>query len=122
MYGSPKTQLHIFFFILVPAPPQNVTGTIASSTVIMFSWNPPPAPDQNGVIIFYSLNITLLATGEVLQYTSPTTSITISGLKPFSTYSYIIAASTSVGLGPVSPVFNITTPEDGEHTNITIKL
>ena len=102
--------------ISVPSSaPQSFTGSSPSPTSVVFTWSPPPAGDQNGVIISYQLNVTLLAAGVVYQYVSTTTSITISGLQPFTTYSCVVAAETAVGLGPFTTVFSITTPEDGEY-------
>lgn len=34
-------------------------------------------------------------------------------LRPFTTYYYIIAASTAIGRGPFSTVFTLLMPEDG---------
>ena len=49
----------------------------------------------------------------MFQLTSTTTSLTVSTLQPFTTYFCIIAASTSVGMGPFSTVVTLQTPEDG---------
>ena len=106
--------LLLFFNLSVPiSPPGNFSNITLSPTNVTFSWNPLPPPDRNGIIISYVLNITLLATGQVFQYTSTSTSITITGLQPFSSYSCLIAAATAVGLGPFTTVLSLTTPEDG---------
>ena len=68
---------------------------------------------QNGIIIFYTINVTVADSGEMFQLTSTTTSLTVSTLQPFTTYFCIIAASTSVGMGPFSTVVTFQTPEDG---------
>ena len=53
-------------------------------------------------------------TGEEFQLTSRNTSITVTTLRPYTTYQCIIAASTSVGIGPFSTIVTILTPEDGK--------
>ena len=99
---------------LVPGgPPTNFSGTATSSTSAYLIWNPPSYEEQNGVIIGYVIDVTLLETGEQFQLNSSTTSLELTNLRPYRTYWCIIAAATSVGLGP----FNITiveTLEDGK--------
>ena len=68
---------------------------------------------QNGIIILYTINVTVADSGEMFQLTSTTTSLTVSTLQPFTTYFCIIAASTSVGMGSFSTVITLQTPEDG---------
>lgn len=94
------------------SPPQDVRLTPVSSTSIRLSWSPPPTSDQNGVITEYRITITEVVTGRVIRLTSTTTSITALNLHPFYAYQCIVSAFT-IGLGPYSQVFNITTPEDG---------
>ena len=68
------------------------------------SWNPPPADSQNGIIISYHLNLTTLATGSVSLYTSYDTTIQVNGLVPYTTYTCLIAAETSIGRGPYTTI------------------
>ena len=42
-----------------------------------------------------------------------TTTVTVTGLHPFYTYSSSVAAET-IGLGPFSTMFAVQMPEDGE--------
>ena len=84
-----------------------------SSRSALLTWDPPNAADQNGIILEYTVNVSAVETGEEFQLTSTTTSITVTTLRPYTTYLCIIAASTTVGIGPFSTVFTIVTPEDG---------
>ena len=59
-------------------------------------------------------------TGEEFQLTSTTTSYNVTNLRPYTTYQCIIAASTSVGIGPFSTIVTILTPEDGKAANYDI--
>ena len=93
--------------------PQNFTAVATSSRSAIVTWDAPPMAQQNGIIILYTINVTVADSGEMFQLTSTTTSLTVSTLQSFTTYFCIIAASTSVGMGPFSTVFTLQTPEDG---------
>ena len=104
----------VFLFSIVPTSyPQNFVAVASSSRSATVTWDPPPIPQQNGIIILYTINVTVADSGEMFQLTSTTTSLTVSTLQPFTTYFCIIAASTSVGMGPFSTVVTFQTPEDG---------
>ena len=92
----------------------------SSSRSAVLTWDPPNDEDQNGVIVEYTINVTAVETGEEFQFTSNITMLTVTTLRPFTTYLCTIAASTSVGLGPFSTVFTLRTPEDGEGSLIMI--
>ena len=104
--------------LLVPSgSPLNFGASVVASRSATITWNPPQADLQNGIIIRYLINVTVVETGQFFQLTSSTTSLTISTLVPFRNYICIIAAVTSVGVGPFSARFTLTTPQDGEcHT------
>ena len=88
-------------------PPKNESVTLITSTSAVISWNPPLKP--NGVIIQYRLqcgpNVGHIVSGSQ-------TTITLSGLLPYTNYSCNITAHTSAGRGPAATV-NITTAQDG---------
>ena len=56
----------------------------------------------------------ILETGVNFNYTTSDKFLDVTGLSPFTTYSCIVAAETSIGLGPFTSAFSITTPEDGK--------
>ena len=101
-------------FTVPSESPENFNGTIVSSYSISFYWNPPPKNHQNGVIISYQLRVMILETGVNFNYTTSDVFIEVTGLTPFTTYSCIVAAETSIGLGPFTQEYLITTPEDGK--------
>ena len=106
----------VFPFSTVPTSyPQNFVAVASSSRSATITWDPPPMAQQNGIIILYTINVTVADSGEMFQLTSATTSLTVSTLQPFTTYFCIIAASTSVGMGPFSTVVTLQTPEDGTY-------
>ena len=56
----------------------------------------------------------ILETGVNSNYTTSDEFLDVTGLTPFTTYSCIVAAETSIGLGPFTQEYAITTPEDGK--------
>lgn len=95
------------------APPENFNAQPTSSRSATATWAPPPDDEINGVIVRYLINVTVVSTGRQFQLTSTTTTLTISTLTPYSTFICIIAAVTSVGIGPFSTQFTLITPQDG---------
>ena len=86
-----------------------------NSRSVALSWNPPPPEDQNGILRFYTVNITELETGRIIQHTTPTTSLQVPLLHPYYTYQWKVSAYT-VGEGPYTNISTVTTPEDGQFT------
>ena len=104
----------IFFILTVPSgPPLMITARAQSSQSIIITWEPPSPEERNGLIVGYTINITGLDTGERYQQLSASNNLTIESLSPFSTYICVIAARTSVGIGPFSTVVTVQTLEDG---------
>ena len=105
----------LFYSLVVPsAPATNPAGTVTSSTSIFLEWDPPDVSDQNGVIIGYVVNVTVIATGEMFQLTTTSTNLPLDSLQPFTTYVCRIAARTVVGIGPYSIAVVATTEQAGE--------
>ena len=77
-------------------------------------WQAPNQEDQNGVITGYSINITLVRTGQTILLTSNTDSLFLDDLQPFTTYTFRVAAVTSVGVGPYSIATSFMTEETGK--------
>ena len=96
------------------APPQNVQSLATSSTTATISWLPPPDEHQNGRIVYYMLIITDLGFGtNDVVLNSTAMSSTATNLQEFNNYSCIVAAATTVGLGPYSLPIMFTTLQDG---------
>ena len=92
--------------------PVSLQGSAVNSTTIQLQWEPPPLVDQNGVIRSYTVNISVAETGSSFQQTSETTTLNISNLHPFYTYTLTVAAVT-IGPGPYRLVLTVQMPEDG---------
>ena len=95
--------------------PQNFMGTADTSRSAVLVWNPPPAEEQNGIIVNYVINVTEADRGVTFQLFSRNTSVSVNSLLPFTSYNFLIAASTSVGVGPFSRLLTLQTPEDGNY-------
>ena len=94
--------------------PVSISSSDVTSTSAVISWDPPPYEDQNGVIISYTISVSVQETGESFIYTTSDTTYSFTALKPYRTYDITIAASTSVGTGPYSDIFMLTTAESSK--------
>ena len=82
-----------------------------SSTSIILTWDPPPIHERNGIIITYTIN--QVVAGNISTLNTTALMITINNLRPFTSYSFDVAALTSVGRGPSTAAITETTLEDG---------
>ena len=94
--------------------PQNVSASPTSPFEAYLSWSPPLEEERNGVIDNYVINITEDDTGDKFQVSTSTTTITLDeNLRPYYVYTCVIAAETSVGVGPYSSNVSFRTHEYG---------
>ena len=110
-----------FLFITEPnAPPGNVRKLSTNSTSIVVQWDQVPAPDQNSVILSYTVTYKALPDGseQTHHVTAPTTLATLTGLNEYTNYSITVFASTIKGGGNVSQPLIIFTDQDGKYTLI----
>ena len=103
----------LFFKKTVPSgEPQNITVSPTSPFMAELFWSPPLLEEQNGVIINYVITVTDTETGDEFQLSTSSNMLTIANnLMPYTTYTCVIAAETSVGLGPFSQNISFTTLE-----------
>ena len=104
--------------------PRNLTAMAVSSTSISVTWKPLAPEDQNGIITGYVLNVISLKSRETVDVSvqNSTLQTSVDGLTPYTTYIISIAATTSVGQGPFSPVTTVNTPEDGEGLIVLVTI
>ncbi len=95
-------------------PPQEPSSNALESRVIKCSWIPPPYEHQNGDILGYRVNLTEVATGKTVTYSSVSTSLVIESLHPDYAYEWRVAAVT-IGVGPFTITNTIRTNEDGKN-------
>ena len=91
----------------------NFQATPESPTSATLTWDPPLPENQNGPITGYFINITTVESGYTFVTSSTSTSASLDTLRPFTTYICVIAAQTSVGIGPYSQPITVMTPEAG---------
>ena len=85
----------------VPSGPPQSFRLVAMSHNITLSWSPPLPSQRNGVIISYL--ITCSSGGSIINSTrTSSTSLTITGLEPFTNYTCSVRATTVVGDGPAA--------------------
>ena len=95
-------------------PPQNIIALVVEATSLTLSWEPPVASEQNGIITSYDIEMTT-ETGEIFDFSTSSTTYTISNLEPYKIYQFVIAALTMSGQGPFSSDIAIRTGEAGKY-------
>ncbi|XP_048358782.1 receptor-type tyrosine-protein phosphatase delta isoform X37 [Sphaerodactylus townsendi] len=86
--------------------PQNLHSESATSSSVLLTWQPPILSERNGNITKYTLlyrDINAAHHPTEVPVVSANTVMTLSGLKPDTTYDVKIRAHTSKGPGPYSP-------------------
>ena len=102
------------FFPLVPSAAPIFTITSVTAVSFTVSWQPPPPCEQNGVITGYVISVTTEGVPfDERNVSANITSMVISSLNPFVTYSVKMAASTAVGQGVFSSEATFRTNESG---------
>ena len=113
---SPSTSINFVTLEYFPSgPPTSILATPYSTYVVLL-FQPPEASQQNGIISEFSIRF-----GDS-TYTTNTTQYTVWNLEEFTQFQFSIAASTSVGIGPYSEVFSVTTlsaPPTAAPQNVT---
>ena len=84
-----------------------------SSQDLNLTWLPPPFEKQNGLIQYYTIDVTELETGLTNNTNSYLTSVLLENLHPFYNYKIVIRAVT-IAPGPISTAYYITMPEAGK--------
>ena len=95
------------------SPPRDVRFISANSMSIQLSWQPPLPSNQNGIIQHYLIRVTEEETTRQFELMPTSTSVTVTDLHPYYTYSFTVSAVT-VGQGPYSEEISLQTLEDGE--------
>ena len=84
-----------------------------TSHTLTLSWSPPLPSQRNGVIISYL--ITYSSGGSIINSNrTSSTSLTITGLQPFTSYTCTVSAATTVGDGPAVMLDAVTSSEDSK--------
>lgn len=86
--------------------PQNLHSESSTATSVQLTWQMPLLAERNGIITKYTIlyrDINVAYQPVELPVVPADTSMTLSGLKPDTTYDVKVRAHTSKGPGPYSP-------------------
>ncbi|XP_068783879.1 receptor-type tyrosine-protein phosphatase delta isoform X33 [Struthio camelus] len=86
--------------------PQNLHSESSTSTSVQLTWQMPVLAERNGIITKYTIlyrDINVAYQPVELPVVPADTTMTLSGLKPDTTYDVKVRAHTSKGPGPYSP-------------------
>ena len=111
---SAEVKLALFHLAAPSSPPQSVSGVAQSTTVLFFTWSPPPPVDVNGIILYYEVDLREIETGQRWTYIALRDDLRLGSLHPYFTYQCKVAAHT-VGRGPFSDPFQLKTLETCEN-------
>ena len=116
MTGSIETVLHghINTYAALCGPHRELIIRHDLPTTAQLSWMPLSGDEEKTIITKYTVLVEgAESTQQVSLQDANASSIEVSGLKPFTLYTYRISARSRLGTGPVATISS-TTPEGGE--------
>ncbi|XP_015201060.1 receptor-type tyrosine-protein phosphatase delta isoform X36 [Lepisosteus oculatus] len=120
--GPLSPDLQIIAKTGVPSQPTDFKAEAKSETSILLSWVPPAQNGQDNQIIGYEL---LYRKGddkeEKRSSFEPTTSYLLKELKPFTTYTFLLAARSKHGIGAYTNEVSAETPQTLFAKNFHVK-
>ena len=96
-----------------PGTPSQITST---PTSIELSWTNIECLQQNGIITNFTIRYRLQGSTQDTPVNTQTaaTSFNVTGLLAFTTYTFSVAGSNSIGMGVFSATAHIRTAEDSK--------
>ena len=97
-----------------------MVGYNTSASQIRVSWTALAPPDQNGIVTHYIIRYQAQTgsfsdgSARSLQVSGSSLQADLTGLEPYVGYNITVTAATSVGEGPSSTSFIVTTAEAGK--------
>ncbi|CAJ1052203.1 protein tyrosine phosphatase receptor type Db isoform X13 [Xyrichtys novacula] len=120
--GPLSQDLQIIAKTGVPSQPSEFKGEAKSETSILLSWVAPPQGGPDNQITGYELVYRRADDTEEKKVSfEPTTSYLLKNLKPFSTYTFQLAAKSKHGIGAYTNEVSIDTPQTLFATNFRVK-
>ncbi|XP_037388494.1 protein tyrosine phosphatase receptor type Db isoform X11 [Pygocentrus nattereri] len=118
--GPLSNDLHIIAKTGVPSQPTELKAEVKSETSVLLSWL-PPAHSGTDAITGYELIYRHGDQPEQKISFDPTSSYLLKNLKPFSTYTFQLAARSKHGVGAFTGEINIQTPQTLFAVNFRVK-
>nr|XP_020452780.1 receptor-type tyrosine-protein phosphatase delta-like isoform X16 [Monopterus albus] len=120
--GPLSQDLQIIAKTGVPSQPSEFKGEAKSDTRILLSWVAPPQGGPDNQITGYELVYRRADDTEEKKVSfEPSTSYLLKNLKPFSTYTFQLAAKSKHGIGAYTNEVSIDTPQTFFVTNFRVK-
>ncbi|KAM8843551.1 protein tyrosine phosphatase receptor type Db isoform 9-T11 [Synchiropus picturatus] len=119
--GPLSQDLQIIAKTGVPSQPSEFKGEAKSETSILLSWVAPPQGGPDNQITGYELVYRKVDETEEKVTFEPSTSYLLKDLKPFSTYTFQLAAKSKHGVGAYTNEVTIDTPQTLFATNFRVK-
>ena len=101
----------IYILYIAPEPPQNIGASVINSTTIEVTWDPPSI--TNGILRYYTVVYGGSDDMEVMEVNSSDVTVLVSGLDPFTNYTFYVLALT-VAPSEASDGVTVLTDEAGE--------
>ena len=83
-----------------------------TSISLTLTWQLPIASERNGLIRLYTVQLDVLETGQILEFATNDTTITVYSLQPYYNYGCAVRAETILP-GPFSESVVVQLEEDG---------
>ena len=107
------------FFYSAPTKPRNVRSSSITSTTVEVTWDPPSI--TNGILRYYTVVYGSSDDMEMMEVNSSNGTVLVSGLDPFTNYTFYVLAVT---VAPSEPSDNITvlTNEGGKYYMVSVYI
>ena len=99
------------FLYLAPSSPQNFGASVINSTTVDVTWDPPSI--TNGILRYYTVVYGSSNDMEMMEVNSSDVTVLVSGLDPFTNYTFYVLAVTVTPSEPSDSV-TVLTDEAGE--------
>ena len=95
----------------------NVSQSVdVTDTTITLNWTEPAVP--NGVVTGYVITVTNGVIGEVFTVNTTDTEFEVTGLTPYTNYTFTVAAVNGAGVGNASNPVTVQTAEGGVYLSL----
>ena len=95
----------------------NISQSVdVTDTIVTLNWTEPAVP--NGVVTGYVITVTNGVTGEEFTVNTTDTEFEVTGLTPYTNYTFTVAAVNGGGVGNASNSVTVQTAEGGVYLSL----